>query len=85
MNDEVIGDLKEIFLMFDTDVDGVLTIDQVYQAIGVLGIRRSGLREKYHFPKRLFSYNFNETLRSFQMRKYWLRSRKSLRITKTIL
>ena len=50
MNDEVIGDLKEIFLMFDTDVDGVLTIDQVYQAIGVLGIRRSGLREKYHFP-----------------------------------
>merc|ERR1711953_801474 len=41
LNEEIIGDLKEIFLMFDSDVDGVLTIDQVYQAIGVLGIRRS--------------------------------------------
>ena len=28
--------------MFDSDVDGVLTLDQVCQAIGVLGIRRSG-------------------------------------------
>ena len=28
--------------MFDSDIDGVLTLDQVGQAIGVLGIRRSG-------------------------------------------
>ena len=42
LNEEIIGDLKEIFLMFDSDVDGVLTLDQVCQAIGVLGIRRSG-------------------------------------------
>ena len=28
--------------MFDSDMDGVLTLDQVCQAIGVLGIRRSG-------------------------------------------
>ena len=42
MTEEIIGDLKEIFLMFDTDVDGVLTAEQVFQAISVLGIRRSG-------------------------------------------
>ena len=28
--------------MFDSDVDGVLTLEQVCQAIAVLGIRRSG-------------------------------------------
>ena len=28
--------------MFDTDVDGLLTIDQVYQAMNVMGMRRKG-------------------------------------------
>ena len=30
LSEETIIDLKEIFMMFDTDVDGILTIDQVY-------------------------------------------------------
>ena len=29
LSEETIIDLKEIFMMFDTDVDGILTIDQV--------------------------------------------------------
>ena len=41
LTEEMIVDLKEIFLMFDTDQDGVLTLDQARQAVGVLGIRRS--------------------------------------------
>ena len=42
LTEEIIEDLKEIFLMFDSDVDGVLSLEQVYQAINVLVIRRSG-------------------------------------------
>ena len=29
LTEETVTDLKEIFIMFDTDVDGVITIDQV--------------------------------------------------------
>ena len=29
LSEEILIDLKEIFMMFDTDVDGLLTIDQV--------------------------------------------------------
>ena len=63
LNEEIIGDLKEIFLMFDSDVDGVLTLDQVCQAIGVLGIRRSGWSVGSDIPY----YS------SFQRRRYWPR------------
>ena len=48
--------------MFDTDVDGVLTLDQVCQAIGVMGIRRSGL---------ILFYNINFfTSSSFQKTRF---------------
>jgi len=41
LTEENVMDLKEIFIMFDTDVDGVISIDQVYQAMNVMGMRRS--------------------------------------------
>ena len=33
LSEEMVGDLKEIFIMFDKDTDGVLTIEQVSQSI----------------------------------------------------
>ena len=42
MTEEIVADLKEIFILFDTDTDGVLTIEQVYQAMNVMGMRRPG-------------------------------------------
>ena len=42
LSEEIVADLKEIFILFDTDTDGVLTIEQVYQAMNVMGMRRPG-------------------------------------------
>ena len=42
LTEEIVADLKEIFILFDTDTDGVLTIEQVYQAMNVMGMRRPG-------------------------------------------
>ena len=42
LSEEMVADLKEIFILFDKDTDGVLTIEQVYQAMNVMGMRRPG-------------------------------------------
>ena len=40
LTEETVTDLKEIFMMFDTDTDGLLTLDQVYQTFNVMGQKR---------------------------------------------
>ena len=42
LTEEMVADLKEIFILFDKDTDGVLTIEQVYQAMNVMGMKRPG-------------------------------------------
>ena len=42
LTEELVADLKEIFILFDKDTDGVLTIEQVYQAMNVMGMKRPG-------------------------------------------
>ena len=46
LSEEMVADLKEIFILFDKDTDGVLTIEQVYQAMNVMGMRRPGNKSK---------------------------------------
>ena len=47
LSEEMVADLKEIFILFDKDTDGVLTIEQVYQAMNVMGMRRPGNKSRH--------------------------------------
>ena len=49
-------DYKELFLLFDKNEDGLLTISQVCKAVALLGISVSGLCP---FPSRNMNFTIN--------------------------
>ena len=54
--EEQVEDYKELFLLFDKNEDGLLTISQVCKAVAMLGISVSGLCP---FPPRNMNFTIN--------------------------
>ena len=45
LSSEVVADLKEVFMLFDKDEDGVLTFSELEVVMKCLGQRHSGTQE----------------------------------------